>query len=81
MKKSDKNMKPANRIKKSIAKVRRATISIADDCHPDHSEAVRARMAARRCRKFSNFVEALIADDVKSAQEHSVHSQLQGAIA
>lgn len=67
MKKSDKNMKGGNEVKKEGGKVR-ATISIADDCHPDHSEAVRARMKERRRVNFSNYVEVLIADDVKSAQ-------------
>jgi hypothetical protein len=37
MKKGNENMKAQNGVKKSGGKVR-ATISIADDCHPDHSE-------------------------------------------
>jgi hypothetical protein len=62
MKKCTENMKPANRIKKNTGKVR-ATISIDDDCHPDHSEAVRSRMKERRARNYSHFVETLVAED------------------
>lgn len=71
MKKSEKNMKAGNGVKKSSERAGdkvRATISIADDCHPDHSEAVKARMKERRAANFSNFCEILIAADVRSAQ-------------
>lgn len=64
-----KNMKPRNAVKKSPeGGTVRTTIQISDDVHPDHSEKVRARMKELRRRSYSNYIENLIADDVKSAQ-------------
>jgi hypothetical protein len=66
MKKSEQNMNGSNRVKKAAKNTGtiRATISIDDDCHPEHSEAVRNRMKERRTRSYSHFIETLIAEDI-----------------
>lgn len=67
MKKYIKNMQVEKQEKKAAETKVRTTISISSDFHPDHSEAVRDRMKELRRPSFSNFVENLIADDVKAA--------------
>lgn len=62
MKKCTQNMKAVNRIKKNKGKAR-ATISVKNDCHWEHSKEVRSRMEQRRSRNYSHFVETLIAED------------------